>query len=209
MAEPFFKSLLETQPEKVDPQKKPGFFGYVTDIPVGIAKGASQAIQGLLTLGAMPIDYLADTNLISAIDNIFEKITPETETALGDITSVLTQFGVPAAGAVKIAQGIKVLKGASKMTKLSSLPTIGGKTAELAKRTGFYGSIGGITDFVVSDPAENRTIAQTLGYAEDYKGEQLKGSAKAAEAFKQKIKFGAEGTLLGGGITAAFPVAGT
>ena len=209
MAEPFFKSLLETQPEKVDPQKKPGFFGYVTDIPVGIAKGASQAIQGLLTLGAMPIDYLADTNLISAIDNIFEKITPETETALGDITSVLTQFGVPAAGAVKIAQGIKVLKGASKMTKLSSIPSIGGKTAELAKRTGFYGSIGGITDFVVSDPEENRTIAQTLGYAEDYKGDELKGSEKAAEAFKQKIKFGAEGALLGGGLTAALPVAGT
>ena len=209
MAEPFFKSLLETKPEDVNPEKKPGFLGYVTDVPVGIAKGASQAVQGLLTLGAMPIDYLADTNLISAIDNIFEKITPETETALGDITSVLTQFGVPAAGAVKIAQGIKVLKGASKMTKLSSIPSIGGKTAELAKRTGFYGSIGGITDFVVSDPEENKTIFQTLGYAEDYEGDELKGSEKAAEAFKQKIKFGAEGALLGGGLTAALPVAGT
>jgi len=207
--EVFFKSLFEQKPEEVSPEKKPGFLGYVTDIPVGIAKGASQAVQGLLTLGAMPIDYLADTNLISAIDNIFEKITPETETALGDITSVLTQFGVPAAGAVKIAQGIKVLKGASKMTKLSSIPSIGGKTAELAKRTGFYGSIGGITDFVVSDPEENKTIAQTLGYAEDYKGDELKGSEKAAEAFKQKIKFGAEGALLGGGLTAALPVAGT
>lgn len=209
MAEPYFKSLFETKPEDVSPQKKPGFLGYVKDVPVGIAKGASQAVQGLLTLGAMPIDYLADTNLISAIDNIFEKITPETETALGDITAVLTQFGVPAAGAVKIAQGIKVLKGASQMTKLSSLPTIGAKTAELAKRTGFYGSIGGITDFVVSDPEENKTIAQTLGYAEDYKGDELKGSEKAAEAFKQKIKFGAEGALLGGGLTAALPVAGT
>ena len=207
--EVFFKSLFEEKPEEVSPEKKPGFLGYVKDVPVGIAKGASQAVQGLLTLGAMPIDYLADTNLISAIDNIFEKITPETETALGDITSVLTQFGVPAAGAVKIAQGIKVLKGASQMTKLSSLPTIGAKTAELAKRTGFYGSIGGITDFVVSDPEENKTIAQTLGYAEDYKGDELKGSEKAAEAFKQKIKFGAEGALLGGGLTAALPVAGT
>ena len=209
MAEPFFKSLLETKPEDVNPEKKPGFLGYVTDVPVGIAKGASQAVQGLLTLGAMPIDYLADTNLISAIDNIFEKITPETETALGDITSVLTQFGVPAAGAGKIAQGIKVLKGASKMTKLSSIPSIGGKTAELAKRTGFYGSIGGITDFVVSDPEENKTIFQTLGYAEDYESDELKGSEKASEAFKQKIKFGAEGALLGGGLTAALPVAGT
>ena len=64
MAKPFFTTLLETPPDKVDPQKKPGFFGYVTDVPVGIAKGASQAVQGLLSLGAMPIDYLADTNLI-------------------------------------------------------------------------------------------------------------------------------------------------
>ena len=44
------------------------------------------------------------------------------------------------------------------------------KLLNLAKRAGFYGSIGGITDFVVSNPEENRTVAQTLGYAEDYKG---------------------------------------
>ena len=49
---------------------------------------------------------------------------------------------------------------------------------------------------VVSDPEENRTIAQTLGYGDDYEGDELKGSAKAAEdVFKQKIKFGAEGTF--------------
>ena len=28
MAEPFFKSLLETKPEDVNPEKKPGFLGY-------------------------------------------------------------------------------------------------------------------------------------------------------------------------------------
>jgi hypothetical protein len=204
-----FKSLLEQQPEDVDPKGRVGFTDYVTDIPLGALKGASQAIQGLLSIGAMPIDYLADTNLLSAIDDIFEKITPETDTPVGDIVSVITQFGVPAAGAVKIAQGIKTLSGASKIRKLSSLPNVGAKTSELVKRAGFYGSIGGVTDFVVSDPGDNRTIAQTLGYAEDYKGDELKGSAKAAEAFKQKIKFGAEGALLGGGLTAALPIAGT
>jgi len=207
--EPLFGDIFNQQPEDVDPKGKAGFTDYVTDVPVGILRGASQAVQGLLSLGAMPVDYLADTNLLSAIDNIFEKITPEVDTPLGEIVSVLTQFGVPAGGAVKIAQGIKTLSGASKITKLSSLPNVGAKTAELAKRAGFYGSIGGITDFVVSNPAENRTVAQTLGYADDYEGNELKGSAKASEAFKQKIKFGAEGALLGGGITAALPVAGT
>ena len=209
MADPYFQSLLTTDPKDVDPEKRPGFTDYLTDIPVGAIKGASQAVQGLLSLGVMPIDYLANTNLLSAIDTMFEKITPDVDTPLGEMVSVITQFGVPAGGAIKIASGIKSLSKASKITKLSSLPTVGAKTAELAKRAGFYGSIGGITDFVVSNPEENRTVAQTLGYAEDYKGGELKGSEKAAESFKQKIKFGAEGVLLGGGITAALPVAGT
>ena len=43
----YFESLLEKQPEDVNPQKKPGFLNYVTDIPVGVIKGASQAVQGL------------------------------------------------------------------------------------------------------------------------------------------------------------------
>ena len=175
-----------------------------------LTRGASIAVKELIKLGALPIDYIADTNLLSAIDKTFEKITPDVDTPVGTISSVLAQFGAPAGLLVKLSQGIKFLAGASKITKLSSLPNVGAKTSELAKRAGFYGSIGGITDFVVSDPAENRTIAQTLGYAEDYKGEQLKGSAKAAEAFKQKIKFGAEGTLLGGRYySTALPVAGT
>ena len=170
MADPYFQSLLTTDPKDVDPEKRPGFTDYLTDIPVGAIKGASQAVQGLLSLGVMPIDYLANTNLLSAIDTMFEKITPDVDTPLGEMVSVITQFGVPAGGAIKIASGIKSLSKASKITKLSSLPTVGAKTAELAKRAGFYGSIGGITDFVVSNPEENRTVAQTLGYAEDYKG---------------------------------------
>ena len=63
------------------------------------------------------------------------------------------------------------------------LKTAGG---ELAKRAGFYGAIGGITDFVVSDPAENRTIAETFGYGEDYKGNELKGSEKKHQNFLNK-----------------------
>ena len=195
----FFQNFLSEDPSELDPKGKPGFTDYVTDIPVGAFRGASIAVKELVKLGALPIDYLTDTNLLSAIDKTFEKITPDVDTPVGTISSVLAQFGAPAGLLVKLSQGIKVLSGASKITKLSSLPNMGAKTAELAKRAGYYGAIGGITDFVVSDPSENRTIAQTLGYAEDYKGEQLEGSEKAAESFKQKIKFGAEGVLLGGG----------
>ena len=130
-----FDALITPDPKQVDPQGRPGFTDYVTDIPVGVLKGASRTIQGLISLGAMPIDYLANTNLLSAIDEIFDKITPETETALGDIVSIVTQFGVPAAGAVKIANGIMNLNKASRITKLSSIPTVSGKATELATRS--------------------------------------------------------------------------
>jgi len=176
--EPLFGDIFNQQPEDVDPKGKAGFTDYVTDIPVGAFRGASIAVKELIKIGALPIDYVADTNLLSAIDNIFEKITPEVDTPVGTITSVLSQFALPAGALVKLAQGIKVLSNASKITKLSSLPNVGAKTAELAKRAGFYGSIGGVTDFVVSDPEENKTIAQTLGYADDYEGNELQKQRK-------------------------------
>ncbi len=203
-----FGGLFSAPEENISPERV-GALDYFTDIPIGAVKGVSQAVQGLLQLGAMPIDYLADTNLITAIDNIFEKITPETDTAVGDITAILGQFALPAGAAVKIANGVLKLSKASQIVKLNSLPTIGAKSAELAKRAGYYGSIGGITDFAVSTPGDLPTFAETLGFGEAYKGDELEGSAKAAEFFKEKIRFGAEGAVLGGGITAALPVAGT
>ena len=206
----YFESLLaNNDPSELDPKKKPGFLDYVTDIPAGATRGVSTAVQELVKLGFLPIDYIADTNIRSAIDKIFENIKPEVDTPVGEFANILGQYGAPFTLINKLATGIKLLAGASKITKLSSLPTIGLKAKELTKRAGYYGAIGGVTDFVVSDPEENRTLFQTLGYEEDYKGGQLKGSLKAAEDFKQKIKFGAEGILIGGGVTAALPVAGT
>ena len=58
-----------------------GVTDYLFDIPVGAVAGLSQAVKGLLQLGVMPIDYLANTDLLTGIDNIFDKITPETDTA--------------------------------------------------------------------------------------------------------------------------------
>ena len=195
--ESIFGGFFSEPTENIEPETV-GAIDYLTDIPVGAIKGVSQAVQGLLQMGAMPIDYLADTNLITAIDNIFEKITPETDTAVGDISAIIGQFAIPAGAMVKIANGILKLSKASQIVKLNSLPTIGAKSAELAKRAGYYGSIGGVTDFAVSTPGDLPTFAETLGFGEAYKGDELKGSAKASEFFKEKIRFGAEGAIIGG-----------
>ena len=179
-----------------------GVTDYLFDIPVGAVAGLSQAVKGLLQLGVMPIDYLANTDLLTGIDNIFDKITPETETAVGDITSILAQFAIPYGAALKIAGGISKLKGLSTATKLTAPGmTRASQGMELAKRAGYYGSIGGITDFAVSTPDDLGTLSDVVGLTEQTDFEGLTGKERAAETIKGKLKFGAEGTVVGGGVT--------
>jgi len=203
-----FQGFFEEDELKTARGSDVGLGDYILEVPKGIVKGTSQAIQGLLQLGALPIDYLADTNLLKNIETLFDKITPETKTAVGDITSVLVQFGVPGGAALKIAGGMSKLKNISQMTKLSSLPTAGAKGVELMKRAGYFGTIGGITDFAVSTPGTISTLSEDIGLFNQTDLEGLSGKERAAEIAKSKVKFGAEGTVLGAGIT-LLPIAGT
>ena len=181
---------------------------YFIDVVRGTGKGLGQAAEGLLQLGAMPIDLLFDTNALDTIEKVFDKITPETTTSVGDITSVLVQFGVPGGAALRLASGMSKLKGLSTMTRLGSIPTTAGKSAELAKRAGYFGSIGGITDLAVSTPGSISTLSEDLGLVEKTSLEGLDGRERALETLKSKLKFGAEGTIIGGGIP-LLPVAGS
>jgi hypothetical protein len=181
---------------------------YFIDIARGTGKGLGQAAQGLFQLGAIPIDYLFDTNTLDFVEKVFNKITPETTTGVGDITSTLVQFGLPGGVALRMASGMTKLKGLSQMTKLSSLPTAGAKGMELVKRSGYFGSIGGLTDLAVSTPGSMSTLSEEMGLVDKTSMEGLSGRDRAAETFKSKLKFGAEGTVIGGGIP-LLPVAGS
>ena len=104
---------------------------------------------------------------------------------------------------------MKLLKGAN-FRKLSdpSLVGIGAKGTELAKRAGYFGAISGTLDLAVSNPGEQKTLSEAVGLTESKNIDELEGRERAAEVFKQKLKFGAEGAVLGGGIT-LLPTAGT
>ena len=170
--------------------------------------GVSRAVQGLLQLGAIPIDYVANTNLTSKLDELFNKYTPDAQTGVGSLVQTIVQFGVPLGVASKIGSGMRILKGAGEMRKLSSLPTIGAKGTELARRAGYFGALGGTTDLVAGVSGYNEPLTVTLGLEEEVDLDNLEGRERAAEAFKQKIRFGAEGATVGAGI-AMLPVAGT
>ena len=180
---------------------------YIADLVRAPLGGVSDAIQGLLTLGVLPIDYLADSNLTKKIDDVFDKYTPDARTGAGELVQTLVQFGLPLGVASKVGTGMKILKGGN-VKKLSSLPTVGAKGLELTKRAGYFGAIGGALDLAVSNPGDNVTLSETLGFSESKNLDNLEGRERAAEIFKQKIRFGAEGAIIGGAIP-LLPAAGS
>ena len=204
-------NAAESEPsEQTIPVKPtPGITDYAQDIVRAPVKGFSKAVQGLVTLGALPVDYLANTNLIATIDNYFDKFTPETKTGVGDLGATFVQFGLPLGVVTKLAGGMKFLSGITEARKLSSITSLGGKTAELVRRAGYYGAIGGISDFVASVPGRDTTLSEGFGLTEEPTGiRDMTGSERATETLKEKLKFGAEGTVVGGAIP-LLPVAGS
>ena len=211
-----FEELLSLTQQLDQPQERdisivdstPTFSDYIMDIVRAPVGGLGDAVQGLLTLGAIPIDYVADTNLTKNIENLFEKWSPDAKTGIGEVVQTLVQFGLPLGVASKIGGGMKILKGAN-IRKLSdpSLSTLG-KAGELARRAGYFGAVSGVLDAAVSNPSSQTSLSETLGLTESKNLDELEGRERAAELLKQKLKFGAEGAVIGGAIP-LLPAAGT
>ena len=203
-------AAFQQEQDVVAPQAETTIGDYALDVfraPIG---GISDALQGLVTLGVLPFDMLTDKDLTGKIDAFFEAapiLNIEAKTGLGQIVQTITQFGVPLGVASKIGRAIPLLRKAGQTTKLSSLPTIGAKGTEIARRAGYWGALGGATDIAVSVPTKNVVLSDMLGITETPDLASATGKELAVEKMKQKLKFGAEGAAIGGAI-AMLPVAG-
>ena len=208
-----FSDIFGSSSEEVlKPRGSATLGDYFTDIIFQApAKGLGTAVKGLLQIPAFAIDFALDTDTLTKLDKFFSEgffKIPETETGIGDITAALVQYGLPISRATKVAQYIPGLKGLNTFNKIKTDASITEKAGELAKRAGYFGAIGGLTDIVVSSPGINQTAGEQFGLYEGYQGEGLSGRDKATEVLKSKLKFGAEGATLGGAIP-LLPVAGT
>jgi len=203
---------ITTSEEVLQPRGSPTLTDYFTDIVFQApAKAVGSIAKGLLQIPFAGYDLAFDTDTLTKLDKFFSEgffKIPETETGIGDITAVLVQYGIPISKATKIAPFIPGLSKLSQFEKLDDIPSIAGKAGEIAKRAGYFGAIGGLTDFVVSAPGINQTAGEQFGLYEGYAGEDLSGKEKASEVLKSKLKFGAEGATLSGAIP-LLPVAGT
>jgi len=174
--------------------------GAVTGVPLGV-----KAIGELLTTG---IDYTFDTNFTKKLDEVtknFLNVTGEPETLAGQITQFGTQFAIPFKVIDKLIRNIGKLKpfvgrtAGMRNSKLVNKNRFIQSGANIAQRMGTGALALGATDFIASGKERLDPM-----FLEKTNEEGKSGRELAAARFANKIKFGAEGALIGAG----FPLLG-
>ncbi len=167
-----------------------------------IAKGIDSGLHDLQhSLGSLLFagtDLVANTDFLSKFDKLMQEYEPtRPDTWRGGLVSLLTQFGIPGTAVAKIVgriPGVVRVKKAADAVK-------GGKArkvSQVAARSTEGATIVGVTDFLASEPGRESFFVNP----ENTEG--LTGRKKAAAELRNKVKYGAEGTLIGGG----FPLMG-
>jgi len=162
----------------------------------GAAQNIGYSIGDLLTTGT---DLAFDTNLTEKLDKIYEENKIEDpETLLGTVNKVLVEYGAPGGAVFKVMNRAKKLFKAKKIkdaNKIAAVTGTGTKIVNTAKRVGYMSTAFAATDFITSG-ARSKTQDPMLLNPESEEG--LEGRALALARFKNKLRFGAEGALIGG-----------
>ena len=177
------------------------------EIDRSIKSGAAKAVQAVGSFITSGVDFALDTNATKALDkavNNYINIHGEPETLAGELTELGTQFVLPGTAI------FKMIGNAGKLKKIKNLNSFIQKkigkiknnflrgTAASATNVARYSGQGalslGISDALLSDPGR-----QTL-FTDKVSEEGKSGRDLAVARFTNKIKFGQEGALIGGGI---------
>jgi len=187
--------------------------------------GAFRLSYNIADLFANMVDLGFGTQATAKVKERYDKMIEdgrfsEPETFLGEIAAIGVEFGIP--GSV-VFKGVNWFRRALKATlgvNLFATPTysltgkalLGAKISNVAKRVGTSAAVFGGTDFIAGGPYNTVSAAfkddpllfdNTLGYNyEDTEG--LNGKELALVNFKNRLRFGADGAIIGG----LFPLVG-
>ena len=106
---------------------------------------------------------------------------------------VLIEFGVPGSAVVKVLNRAKKLFKGKKAAQAATATGAAANTVNIAKRAGYMAAAFGATDFIVANPDRENLVL------EKENEEGLSGRDLALARFRNRIRFGAEGTVVGGG----------
>ena len=167
------------------------FFEDMEKSVFGAAQSLGYSFGDLATTG---IDIVAGTGLTEKLDEVYEKNKIESpETFIGSVNKILIEFGVPGGAVVKILNRSKKLFKGKKAAQAAAATGAGANAANIAKRAGYMAAAFGVTDFIVANPDRENLVL------EKENEEGLSGRDLALARFRNRIRFGAEGTVVGGG----------
>ena len=184
--------------KKLESEDEKDYISGLDEVRKGIETGTFDLTEGLGTLLFAGTDFALDTDFQSAFEEFMKDKEPDRpETWRGELVGLLTQFGVPGGVIQKIVNRIpKVAKVKNAVSKIRGSKKRA--AADLSVKILEGAAVVGATDFIASEP-ERPSI-----FFEPESTEGLTGRKKAAAIFRNKIKYGKEGAILGGG----FPLVG-
>jgi hypothetical protein len=197
---PFFKrKLVDTLRKKGKLDEQDYLDGY-DEIRKGLREGVTNWGSSFLKLGTIGLDYALDTNLSKKIDDMADEALKDDkpDSFVGNLTSLLTEYAVPASIATKLVGRAKKIQGIRYLAdKLGTT-----KASKYARRAFEGAAIGGVTDYLAGREGLPTIFSKTAEGMEPLEG--LSGRKRAAAEFRNKVRYGFEGTLVAG----VFPLLG-
>jgi len=174
------------------------YISILDEIRKGVDSGSYDLMSGLGTTLFTGLDYTFDSDFLGKFDKMMKDKEPDRpETWRGDLVGLMTQFAIPGGIIQKVLRRTKT---AGQIKKIIS-GIKGGKKAKVSKiaaRAIEGMAVVGATDFLASEQGRNTP------YFEPESTKGLKGKERAAAEFRNRIKYGQEGAIIGAG----FPLIG-
>jgi len=179
-------------------QKEKDYISGLDELAKGVEQGVWQLSGGINQLVTIPTDFILGTDFTNALEKRMndEKIKPdEPETWRGELTSLGVQFGIPYTTILKLVNRTNALAPVYKALKINKAT----KVSKIYRRAVEGAALLGATDFIASSPG--RPVLNPLPDFQPEPTEGLTGRKKAVAEFKNKVKYGFEGSLIGAGFT--------
>ena len=176
------------------------YISILDEVSKGVESGTFDLVSGVKELLFASSDYIFDTKFLEAFDEMMkdpEKQPDRPETWRGDLVGLMTQFAIPGGVIQKVLRSTKTVGQINKIINGMK----GAKTKKISKiaARAIEGiTVVGATDFLASEPG------RASFFFEPESTEGLTGKERAAASFRNKVKYGQEGMLIGGG----FPIVG-
>lgn len=174
------------------------YISILDEIRKGVDSGSYDLMSGVGTTLFTGLDYAFDSDFLGKFDKMMKDKEPDRpDTWRGDLVSLMTQFAIPGGIIQKVLRRTKTVGQIKKIVNGIK----GGnkrKVSKIAARAIEGMTVVGATDFLASEQG------RSTPYFEPESTKGLKGKERAAAEFRNRIKYGQEGAIIGAG----FPLIG-